>query len=121
MAGHLEGKGNGMAGFFSVDAWQKVWVFRSTFLHGLGNTVKTSVFALLIALFLGIVVGLMATSGKKILTVLARVYVEFIQNTPVLLQMCFLYYALAFLDTALVLFPRVFWRWAFIQGPIWRK
>ena len=96
MAGHLEGKGNGMAGFFSVDAWQKVWVFRSTFLHGLGNTVKTSVFALLIALFLGIVVGLMATSGKKILTVLARVYVEFIQNTPVLLQMCFLYYALAF-------------------------
>ena len=105
MAGHLEGKGNGMAGFFSVDAWQKVWVFRSTFLHGLGNTVKTSVFALLIALFLGIVVGLMATSGKKILTVLARVYVEFIQNTPVLLQMCFLYYALAFSGHSIGIVP----------------
>ena len=79
--------------------------FRSTFLHGLGNTVKTSVFALLIALFLGIVVGLMATSGKKILTVLARVYVEFIQNTPVLLQMCFLYYALAFSGHSIGIVP----------------
>lgn len=94
-----------MAGFFSADAWQKVWAFRSTFLLGLGNTVKTSLFALLIALLLGIVMGLMATSGKKVLAALARIYVEFIQNTPVLLQMCFLYYALAFSGHSIGIIP----------------
>lgn len=94
-----------MAGVFSADAWQKVWTFRSTFLLGLGNTVKTAVLAMLIALFLGIVVGLMATSGKKALCVLARVYVEFIQNTPLLLQMCFLYYALAFSGHSIGIIP----------------
>lgn len=94
-----------MAGVFSADAWQKVWTFRSTFLLGLGNTVKTAVLAMLIALFLGIVVGLMATGGKKALCVLARVYVEFIQNTPLLLQMCFLYYALAFSGHSIGIIP----------------
>lgn len=94
-----------MAGFFSADAWQKVWAFRGTFLLGLGNTVKTSLFALLIALLLGIVMGLMATSGKKVLAALARIYVEFIQNTPVLLQMCFLYYALAFSGHSIGIIP----------------
>ena len=50
----------------------------------------------MLSLVLGILFGLFATSGKKPLAFLARVYVEVIQNTPVLLQMCFLYYALAF-------------------------
>lgn len=94
-----------MAGIFSADAWQKIWTFRSTFLLGLGNTVKTAVFALLIALLLGIIGGLMATSGKKVLSVLARVYVEFIQNTPLLLQMCFFYYALAFSGHSIGIIP----------------
>ena len=51
---------------------------------------------LLLSLFLGIVFGLMATGEKKILRGIARVYVEVIQNTPLLLQLCFLYYAFAF-------------------------
>lgn len=63
---------------------------------GLENTAVTALFALLLSLVLGILFGLLATSGKKPLVFLARVYVEVIQNTPVLLQMCFLYYALAF-------------------------
>ena len=85
-----------MAGLFSADAWNKVWTYRGTFLLGLENTAVTALFALLLALVLGIVFGLFATSGKKPLAFIARVYVEVIQNTPVLLQMCFLYYALAF-------------------------
>ncbi|MCR4903705.1 MAG: amino acid ABC transporter permease [Butyrivibrio sp.] len=85
-----------MSGLFSARAWNKIWLYRNTFLLGLANTLKTAVVALFIALFLGIVFGLMATSNKKILKAISRVYVEVIQNTPVLLQMCFLYYALAF-------------------------
>lgn len=85
-----------MAGIFSADAWGKVWTFRSTFLLGLEHTVITALFGLLISLILGILFGLMATGHNKVLKAIARVYVEFIQNTPVILQMCFLYYALAF-------------------------
>ena len=85
-----------MAGLFSADAWNKIWIYRGTFLLGLENTAVTALFALVLALAIGILLGLFATSGKKLLSFLARVYVEVIQNTPVLLQMCFLYYALAF-------------------------
>ena len=85
-----------MSGLFSAEAWNKVWTYRGTFLLGLENTALTALFALMLALVLGIFFGLLATSGKRPLTFLARVYVEVIQNTPVLLQMCFLYYALAF-------------------------
>ena len=85
-----------MSEIFSVEAWEKVWTFRSTFLLGLSNTIKTAMFGLLLSLALGIVLGLMATSGKKFLKLISRIYVEVIQNTPLLLQMCFLYYGFAF-------------------------
>ena len=81
---------------FSAQAWLKVWTFRSAFFTGFGNTLKTAAAALLLALFLGFLFGLMAASNAKLLRAVARVYVEFIQNTPVVLQMCFLYYVLAF-------------------------
>ena len=84
-----------MSGIFSARAWNKVWLYRKTFLVGLGNTLETAAIALVIALALGIIFGLMATSGKKVLKAISRVYVEFFQNTPILLQLCFLYYALA--------------------------
>ena len=85
-----------MAGLFSANAWNKIWVYRGTFLLGLQNTVLSAVFGLFLSLVIGIVLGLFATSGQKPLVLTARVYVEFIQNTSLLLQMCFLYYALAF-------------------------
>ena len=88
--------GNGMDGLFSLSAWEKVWTFRSTFLLGLYNTGRMAFFALLLSMVLGILFGLMATSSKKALKGISRVYVELIQNTPLILQLCFLYYILAF-------------------------
>lgn len=85
-----------MAGLFSADAWEKVWTFRETFFLGVEHTLMTAVFALFISLLLGIAFGLISTGRNKALRAIARVYVEFIQNTPLLLQICFLYYALAF-------------------------
>ncbi len=90
-----------MSGLLSAKAWEKVWTYRSTFLLGLGNTAKTALFGLVLALILGIIFGLMATSGNKVLKAIARVYVELVQNTPLLLQLCFLYYALAFSNHSL--------------------
>lgn len=85
-----------MSGIFSKGAWLKVWTYRNTFMLGLFNTVETAVAGVLLAIVLGILFGLMATGEKKIWKAIARGYVEIIQNTPLLLQICFLYYALAF-------------------------
>lgn len=85
-----------MHGLFDPNAWMKVWTFRESFLIGLQTTLYTAAVALILAMALGILFGLMSTSGKKILIILARIYVELIQNTPIILQMCFLYYGLAF-------------------------
>lgn len=85
-----------MSELFSAEAWGKVWTFRETFLLGLRNTLLMALFALMISLVLGIIFGLLATSGKKRLAAISRVYVEIIQNTPLILQLCFLYYGLAF-------------------------
>lgn len=90
-----------MGGLFSAEAWQKIWIFKDTFLLGLFNTVRMALFALILSLILGIIFGLMATSGKKSLVTIGRVYVELIQNTPLILQLCFLYYGLAFSGNSL--------------------
>ena len=83
-----------MSGIFNINAWQKIWAYRDTFLLGLANTAKTALFGLMLSFVLGVIFGLMSTSGKKPLKVISRIYVEVIQNTPLLLQLCFLYYCL---------------------------
>lgn len=84
-----------MSGLFSLESWSTVWTHRESFLLGLGNTLQTAVCALALAFIIGAALGLMSTSGSKLLRIIARIYVEFVQNTPLLLQLCFLYYALA--------------------------
>lgn len=71
-------------------------MYRGTFQLGLFNTVKTAIIGVLLAMAIGIILGLMGAGEKKITKGISRVYVEVIQNTPLLLQVCFLYYALAF-------------------------
>ena len=85
-----------MGTIFSARAWDIVWKYRGTFAAGLLNTLECAAIGLFIALTLGFLLGLMATSQRKVLRVVARVYVEFFQNTPLILQVCFLYYALAY-------------------------
>ena len=47
-----------MSGIISARAWGKVWAYRSTFLLGLLNTVETAIFAILLALVLGVIFGM---------------------------------------------------------------
>ncbi len=94
-----------MSGLFSASSWGKVWAYRSTFTLGFLNTVAVAIVGVLLALIIGIIMGLMATSNKKILRAISRIYVELIQNTPVLLQICFLYYILAFSGHSIGIMP----------------
>ena len=94
-----------MAGLFSQEAWLKIWTYRSSFGLGFLTTIETAIVGVILAFVLGIIFGLMSTSGKKILKAISRIYVEVIQNTPVLLQICFLYYALAFSGNSIGILP----------------
>lgn len=94
-----------MSGVFSKEAWVKVWVYRGTFVLGLLNTIKTAIIGVSLAMLIGIILGLMGAGEKKAAKGISRIYVEVIQNTPLLLQVCFLYYALAFSGHSIGIIP----------------
>lgn len=81
---------------FDFDRWQIIWTHKQSFIDGTVSTIVMALFGLAISLTLGVIFGLMATSGKKPLRVISRVYVEFIQNTPLMLQAMFLFYSVTF-------------------------
>jgi len=85
-----------MGTIFDASCWETVWKYRGTFINGFVNTLETAAAGLVIAIIIGVAVGLLSTGESRLLRALARVYVEFFQNTPVILQVCFLYYALAY-------------------------
>lgn len=59
-------------------------------------TLKVALAGLLLALILGIIFGMLSTSKVKPLKLLARVYVEFFQNTPLVIQVFFYYSCLPY-------------------------
>ena len=77
--------------WFKWEALFKDWYF---FIEGLGVTALVSVLALTLALMLGILFGVLASSHWKWARFISRCYVEFIQNTPLVIQVFFLYHAL---------------------------
>lgn len=81
---------------FDLEKWSIVWAHRETFINGTVSTLIMAFFGLILALAIGVLFGLLSTSGKKAAIAVSRVYVEIIQNTPVMLQALFLFYAVTF-------------------------
>ncbi|MGH7832132.1 MAG: amino acid ABC transporter permease [Candidatus Binatia bacterium] len=69
----------------------------TVFLPGLLVTVEISFLTLCLALAIGLVSGVASVAPWKPLRALSRGYVEFFQNTPLLLQLFFVYYSLPYL------------------------
>ena len=69
-----------------------------TFLYALGvaatNTVIVAVAGIVLAIILGIFVGVARLSGNWILSKIATVYIEFFRNVPLLVQLFFWFYIL---------------------------
>ncbi|GHV85272.1 glutamine ABC transporter permease [Spirochaetia bacterium] len=89
------------SGPFAVWRWLRLFQDYSIFLEGLVITLVVAALALLLALALGIVFGLFSTSAIKPLRGVSRVYVEFFQNTPLVIQIFFLYNALPYVGVVL--------------------
>jgi len=81
---------------FDLASWEALFRNYRTFLTGLGNTLEMAALGFVLAFILGVIFGLFATGNSKILRVINRIYVEFFQNTPLMLQATFFFYAIRF-------------------------
>ncbi|TWH44938.1 amino acid ABC transporter permease [Sporomusa sp. KB1] len=93
-----------MNGPFADYKWVALAHDWAVFGEGFANTVLVSFFALVLALALGILFGVLGSSKFTFFQAITRVYVESIQNTPLVIQVFFLYHGLPHLGVMLPIF-----------------
>ena len=71
-----------------------MWIARDEFVTGALNTLKLSAISMLLTLGLSILGALARTSGPKPVRALIAGYVEVIRNTPLLVQIFFIFFGL---------------------------
>ena len=76
--------------------WSIVITWAPEFLQGAIATLWISFFSLILALAIGLIVGLMRLSHSKIIASIAKFYVDLIRGTPVLIQIFVIYFGLPF-------------------------
>lgn len=79
--------------------WSILWEqpYRDWILEGLYLTCQISLIAWFFGLSLGILVGMLAESPRKLLAVLSACYVEVFRNIPLLVQLFFAYFVIPLL------------------------
>ncbi|MCO5388389.1 amino acid ABC transporter permease [Desulfosporosinus sp.] len=93
-----------MVGPFAWFKWEALFRDWTVFAEGFKTTIMVAVLSLALALILGIVFGVLGTSQLKLAKLVSRVYVEFIQNTPLVIQVYFLYHGLPHMDVMIPVF-----------------
>jgi polar amino acid transport system permease protein len=73
--------------------WSFIWDYRHEFWDGFKYTIKAGAIGIVAAYAIGLVLGAVRAYRIPILSQLAAIYVEVIRNTPILVQIFFLYYA----------------------------
>ncbi|MBC9786164.1 amino acid ABC transporter permease [Heliobacterium chlorum] len=72
--------------------WHDVLSYSGKYLSGLGITLEVSLYALLLSLAIGVVIAIFRVTSSKVLNGFGAAYVEFFQNTPLIIQVFFFYY-----------------------------
>ncbi|QHS23744.1 amino acid ABC transporter permease [Virgibacillus sp. MSP4-1] len=76
-----------------------------TLLKGMGVTVEVTVISLILAMFIGLVLGIFSITKSKILRTISTVFVDIIRGTPLLVQILFIYFGLpSVIDISLTAF-----------------
>jgi polar amino acid transport system permease protein len=70
------------------------WV-SNLLLHGLANTIRLTIFGMLLATLIGVTIGLLRVARDPFLRLVARSYVELMRNTPPLVIIFVLYFFLS--------------------------
>ncbi|MDO8915335.1 MAG: amino acid ABC transporter permease [Coriobacteriia bacterium] len=81
-------------GPFAIPRWTALFANIDVLRDGALITLLVASLGLVMALALGTAIGVMSTSHWRVPRALARVYVEFFQNTPLLIQVFMLYNAI---------------------------
>lgn len=76
--------------------FSSVWEYKAVFLNGWITTVWISAASLLLSSFIGLVAALCRRSRFLPLRYLAIIYIEFIRSTPLLVQILFFFYVVAY-------------------------
>ena len=74
--------------------WGFIWDNREAIWGGLKLTMKAAIVGVVVASIIGLVLGAARAHRIPVISQLAAVYVEVIRNTPILVQIFFLYYGL---------------------------
>lgn len=82
-----------LEGLLDPQRWSLAFANMDTFWDGFGVTLQVVVAGLALALALGTLLGVFSTTRSRVLRGISRVYVEFYQNTPLPVQVFFMYMA----------------------------
>ncbi|MEW4353618.1 amino acid ABC transporter permease [Streptococcus pneumoniae] len=93
---------------FDTANWLQYWKEFPLFFNGFLFTLLISIGAFLLAMLVGILFATWSTSKHKALKILARVYVEYYQNTPLLVQFVIIFYGFP-LISHYTLMPNTYW------------
>jgi putative glutamine transport system permease protein len=93
-----------MNGPFSIFKWEALFKDFNIFFEGFLTTLEVSILGLILALILGAIFGIFSTSKIKIFKIISRIYVEVIQNTPLVIQVFFLFNGLPYVKIVLPVF-----------------
>ncbi|AFQ42659.1 MULTISPECIES: amino acid ABC transporter permease [Desulfosporosinus] len=93
-----------MVGPFAWFKWEALFRDWTVLAEGFKTTIMVAILSLALALILGIVFGVLGTSQWTLAKLVSRVYVEFIQNTPLVIQVFFLYHGLPHMGVMLPVF-----------------
>lgn len=80
-------------GLLDPERWALAFANMDTFWEGFGVTLQVVLAGLALSLVLGTLLGVFSTTRSRILRGISRVYVEFYQNTPLPVQVLFMYMA----------------------------
>lgn len=96
--------------------WERSFQDFPSYLQGFGMTIKVTIVGWLIAMAIGILLGLLSTKENKACKVIYQIYVQFFQNTPVTIQFFFFYIGVPAIIKAIFNLSRTYRLSKFIIG-----
>lgn len=91
-----------------LSSWTAYFQDFGQFFNGFLFTLALAIGSFILAMVLGIFFGAMSTSKRPILRILARIFVEFYQNTPLLVQFVIVFYGLLLISDHIIMIP-IYW------------
>ena len=86
-----------------LSSWTAYFQDFGQFFNGFLFTLALAIGSFILAMVLGIFFGAMSTSKRPILRILARIFVEFYQNTPLLVQFVIVFYGLPLISDHIIM------------------